>query len=560
MRTDQSQPTSQPSNLIFWGAGATAELGIPTTQHQANFVRKLVGAGHPSKELRQRVAEALNGVAAESWHNALYDLILILGDSEESLVRIDHVPDEELDAMRPHWRNSPSDDDELKRRIIGLRLIYDWPTLKSVVGICPASDGCGFKLNDLFNVLDMHIDSGIPAPTKKDNETSLPSDTEFFEARRLIGARNALKLILIAFFHISYQVCLSNKKRELGWYRDFALQIGRRARGHGCDIARDGHLDDPEFYRADVGFVSFNYDPIALWIQFIANRQLNHSVSVPHIGSPATPLHLFHDFGHLIPMRGVEGRRGSFPWYPLNEAAAQRLNEEKYPSGYRVRLTKFLFPHGCLCWRECPNCGKLSAYHGHSWDLYAGGLFPPPPLRSFDPSPCPPSIPDKEQERREIGAVDTRACLHCETHTFAYHTQVVMQSSFKPRLPSFLEEIQRELRATTMGAKHIILMGYSLPVDDVTYRAFFSARRRQGEVHCTVVNLDKSNQKWFGPAALKSKQFLNNEVIKAARDIFGENNIRFYGGGIPKVFLDENDQVTERKLEELLDWGSHISE
>ena len=180
-------------------------------------------------------------------------------------------------------------------------------------------------------------------------------------------------------------------------------------------------------------------------------------------------------------MRGVEGRRGSFPWYPLNEAAAQRLNEEKYPSGYRVRLTKFLFPHGCLCWRECPNCGKLSAYHGHSWDLYAGGLFPPPPLRSFDPSPCPPSIPDKEQERREIGAVDTRACLHCETHTFAYHTQVVMQSSFKPRLPSFLEEIQRELRATTMGAKHIILMGYSLPVDDVTYRAFFPLAADKGK-------------------------------------------------------------------------------
>ena len=61
MQTEKSQPT----NLIFWGAGATAELGIPTTQHQANFVRKLVGAGHPSKELRQRVAEALNGVAAE---------------------------------------------------------------------------------------------------------------------------------------------------------------------------------------------------------------------------------------------------------------------------------------------------------------------------------------------------------------------------------------------------------------------------------------------------------------------------------------------------------------
>jgi hypothetical protein len=552
--------TSQPTNLIFWGAGATAALGMPTTQEQANFVRKLVGVGHPGKTLRQRVADALNGAATEPWHNALSELILILGDSDDALVRIDKITAEELDAMRPNWRTNLCDD-ELKRRIIGLRLIYDWPTLKSVVRICPACDDPRFRLNDLFNVLDMHIDSGVPAPAKAEgDEPSLASDKLFFEARRLIGARNALKLILIALFHITYQVCLSTKQHVLGKYRDFALQIGRRVQRQGVNLARDGRqLDGPEFYRADVGFVSLNYDPIALWIQFIANRQLNQSASIPHIGSPPTPLHLFHDFGHLIPARGVERRPGSFPWYPLNEAAAQRLNEEKYPSGYRVRLTKFLFPHGCLCWRECPNCGKLSAYHGHSWDLYTSGLFPPPPLRSFDRWPCPAAIPPKEQERRENGMVDARACLHCETMTYDYHTQVVMQSSFKPQLPSFLEEIQRELRATTMGANHIILMGYSLPVDDVTYRAFFSARRRQKDVRCTVVNLDVSNRNWFGPAALKDKHLLNCSVIKAARDIFGENNIRFYGGGIPQVFLDENGQATERKLEELLNWWSPVS-
>ena len=561
MQTEKGQPT----NLIFWGAGATAALGIPMTTQQADFVRKLVGNGDP-RTLQRRVADALSGVAAETWHNALYELILILGDSEQSAVRIDHVTTEELDAMRPHWRNSPSDDDELKRKIIGLRLIYDWPTLKSVVRICPASDGCRFKLNDLFNVLDMHIDSGIPAPITKSNEPSLASDknfseTEFFEARRLIGARNALKLILIAFFHITYQVCLSAKKRELDWYRDFARLLGRRVQHHGTALAHEGRqLDDPGFYQADVGFISLNYDPIALWIQFIANRELNRSASVPHIGSPPIPLHLFHDFGHLIPARGIEERQGRFPWYPLNEAAAQRLNEIKYPSGYRVRLTKFLFPHGCLCWRECPSCGKLSAYHGHSWDLYANGLFPPPPLRSFDQSPCPPSTPCKELEKREIGAVDTRACLHCGTLTFTYHTQVVMQSSFKPRPPSFLEEIQRELRATTMGAEHIILMGYSLPDDDVTYRAFFSARRRQGKVRCTVVNRDKSYPNWLGPAALKHKNFPNCRVIETARDIFGEDNVQFYGGGIPQVFLDENGRATERKLEELLVWGSRVSE
>jgi hypothetical protein len=320
----------------------------------------------------------------------------------------------------------------------------------------------------------------------------------------------------------------------------------------------------PEFYQGDVGFVSLNYDPIGLWIQFIANRELNESPSVPHIGTPPQPLHLYHDFGHLIPARGIERQKARFPWYPLNEAAAQRLNEQKYASGYRVRLTKFLFPHGCLCWRECPNCGKLSAYHGHSWNLFADGLFPPPPLRAFDEAACPSWLEEEERERREFGMVDARACLHCETITQAYHTQIVMQSSFKAQLPSFLEEIQRELRATTMRAEHIILMGYSLPLDDVTYRAFFSARLRRQDaqrrrVRCTIVNRNLSYPTWYGAATLKSQQFLKCPVVEAARDIFGEDNIRFYGGGIPNVFMDDEGRATNAKIEQLLNWDSLVA-
>lgn len=141
--------------------------------------------------------------------------------------------------------------------------------------------------------------------------------------------------------------------------------------------------------------------------------------------------------------------------------------------------------------------------------------------------------------------------------TFAYDTQIVMQSSFKARIPSFLDEIQRELRSTTMRSDHIILMGYSLPIDDVTYRAFFAARRRRGEkARCTIVNLDRHHPSWYGPAALKN---FKNETVEAARDIFGKDNIRFYGGGVPNVFLDNDDRATQQKLEELLNWESLVS-
>jgi hypothetical protein len=50
------------------------------------------------------------------------------------------------------------------------------------------------------------------------------------------------------------------------------LGAGRRALRHGLKLASDGRrLDSPEFYQGEVGLVSLNYDPIGLWIQFIAN-------------------------------------------------------------------------------------------------------------------------------------------------------------------------------------------------------------------------------------------------------------------------------------------------
>lgn len=184
------------------------------------------------------------------------------------------------------------------------------------------------------------------------------------------------------------------------------------------------------------------------------------------------------------------------------------------------------------------------------------------PQAYYGCAPSPKWVTGSEREQRSRGKVDARKCLHCGTLTYAHHTQAVMQSSFKPRPPSFIEEIQRDLRATTMQAEHIIFMGYSLPADDVTYRAFFSARRqRQGaQVRCTIVGKDDDNPDWYGPAELKArrlkKSFQESSPVIAAGDIFGEENIRFYGGSIPKVFLDGN-AVTEAKVEKLLTWTAN---
>jgi hypothetical protein len=202
--------TAQPQNLIFWGAGATAALGIRTTDCQTQFIKRITGGDAPGKPLKERVAEAL-GPSGEHWHSALFDLITIFGDSDDAYDSIHSTDDKQLDAMRRNWQEGACDD-ERRRRIIGLRLIYDWPALKSVVRICPGSSTAKFKLNDLFNILDMHIPAGfgVRAPARQGlSGGEKQYEQQFFDARRLIGAKNALLMILIALFYVDYQVTLS---------------------------------------------------------------------------------------------------------------------------------------------------------------------------------------------------------------------------------------------------------------------------------------------------------------------------------------------------------------
>jgi hypothetical protein len=540
-----------PRNLIFWGAGATKALGLRTTMEQQEFISSITGADDKDKSLEARVDRALGSNLPKQWKAAVTDLIAILGDGDEAYESISAIDDAHVEAMRRNW-NPEATEKQLCERIIGLRLVYDWPALKSAVRLCPGTETGKFRLNDLFNLLDMHIPpgSGFRAPVPGGSQG--PRDVRFLDVRRLIGAKNALLMILIAMFYIDWQVCLESRRDQLSKYYDFATLLGKRMQAQAQELAHHHSFDQPDFYRGDVSFVSLNYDPIALWVGFIANRDLNRSSTVPHIGSPAVPLQVFHDFGHMIPARRI-GKQAASAWYPMNGAAAQRLNENA-GSNQKIRLIKFLFPHGCLCWRECPDCGKLSAYHGDQWDRFAHGLIPPPPLKAFDVTPCSPWIPQDECAARMQGRVDARRCLHCDTLTFTHHTQVVMQSSFKPRPPSFIEEIDRDLRATTMAANHIIFMGYSLPLDDVTYRAFFSARR-QGEVRCTVVDKDVDNPDWYGPAELKTRPLRETSPARAAQDIFGADHVRLYGGGVPGVFLDKGT-ATNARLEQLLTWST----
>lgn len=355
-----------PKTLILWGAGATAELGMRTTQQQAHFLASLASK---KNDLEWRISKAIKNPDS-SFKRALSDLLNILGD--------EHKPDnnfrissEQIETMRKNW--TANNDEALKSRILYLRRQYDWPTLKNVIRICPGwrndPDKADINLSDLFNILDMHDQSGHGFST----------DGKFLSPTNIKGARNALKLLVLTMFYIDWQDLLNDndKKHWLKQHYDFAQVFGRRMQQQGIQRIGLQNPESPNFYLDNNVFVSLNYDPIALWLQYVANRNLNKSPSVPHIGKryPARRLQIYHDLGHVAPSRRINRENPNFARFSMNEATAQRLNDPDHKAEDFIYISKFLFPHGCLVWRECPSCGKLSSFLGDQWEEDSPTLF-----------------------------------------------------------------------------------------------------------------------------------------------------------------------------------------
>lgn len=588
--------TTPGTTVVFWGAGATKNAGLRTTLEQAGALAKLTPGREPVRPRVDRVRAALGQDTPTRWMQAVSDLLAVIGDTDAEDIHRRHptdINDDQLDAMRRNWHSS--DDHDLRSRIVGLRTLYDWPALVAAIGVCANDDapnrllGLGtqfqlpqpqgadlgavthqpftaesgtLRLPDLFNVLDLHQQSGHGFPA---------SDGYFLTPQRVLGARMAVRLLLHTLMYVDWHTARRRNGTEIDHHYDFAVAFARRMQRQGVQLASQlgtADLETREFVAGDTGFVSMNWDPLGLWAQFVANRDLNEAANVPLVSAPARKLWTFHDLGHFVAGPRVDKtHEGSKVWQPMNESSARQLNDPKHGARVCIRVSKYLFPHGCLWWRECPNCGQLSSFIGDKWEMNTETLLPPPPLRTFvDGIDFDSWKPCLEHPSWNRGEVDARACVHCDTLTFAHHMPLITQTNLKTAPPPFLEDIQRDMRVLVQKADHIVLMGYSLPPDDVVYRAFLAARTsRQREsagnagherepVRCSVVTwCPRLGSAWRDPDDVPETDL--PDVVKSAISLFGRENVRFHTGGFPAALLDGGATVTDAAVERLLDWS-----
>ena len=156
---------------------------------------------------------------------------------------------------------------------------------------------------------------------------------------------------------------------------------GRRIATQGGPA--DFELDD--FILGDVDFVSLNWDPIGLWAQFVANRSLNGAPNVPHVGSPAHRLALYHELGlfrcRAQSRQGARGQQGLAAHECLLSQTAQRPQAPGEPCAFGSAST--CSPMAAFGGASAPTAGSSRPTSETVWEMGSTSLLPPPPLKAF---------------------------------------------------------------------------------------------------------------------------------------------------------------------------------
>lgn len=539
-----------PETVVLWGAGATASLGMPTTAQQAKCLTELA-ADNGTVEVRVR--KAFEDASPEERSNVA-DLLTILGNDDDDVTgKCRAAVDRQLPDLKPDARC---------KRARALRRTYDWATLRRVIRACPrkpkdissGSNRAPISLMDLFNLLDFHIQSGsgFHAPDVNPERSFIPHDD-------LVPARRALQLLITLQFVVAYRQLMRDPNR-LQPYAKFAETLASLMLEEGELFARRGEQPQSRAYNL-FGYtvISTNWDPLLLWTMFDAHRQANNGRTTA-IGSPTRPQNLFNDLGYLMAMRKVEASDLDV-WYAMNESVVHRLNDPAHRGDRFIRFGKYYLPHGSFSFRECPNCGKVSAYLGDEWKLHSQSLFPPLPLPYWSRD-WRNARTAQEKSAHKRGEADALQCIYCGTLMSYEHVHLTMQSGVKGTLPPYLEELQRDMRVALENARHIVFMGYSLPPDDVQYRSVLAARlaRRGGKDEPLHVSLivgrnDRAPDRWLEGDEIERSAPTGSDLRRIYRDMRGiaghgdkgKLKIRAYGRGIPEVFHN-GDKASVRRL------------
>ena len=141
-----SHSSTHSETLVFIGAGATAMLGMPSTQSQTNILRELSdGKKKPYEILKDFFyAEDLKKVSA---------FLKMLDETGKDYF---YVSQADIEQARVAFGCSENDE-HISSRILELRRDYDWNALKMILKICPHNKNKDSLVVDVFSIIDKKL-------------------------------------------------------------------------------------------------------------------------------------------------------------------------------------------------------------------------------------------------------------------------------------------------------------------------------------------------------------------------------------------------------------------
>lgn len=515
-----------PESVIFWGAGATSDLGFPPTGKQGEMLISLSEISC-AKDYYEKLKdyEFFTGTYLEE----MADLLFILDDDAQNEGKeyrrmVTTVTDSQLEKAKELF--DLEDEQQLRNLIVNLRYNYDFSALKQMLKLC-TKDKWSIVMS-VFNLIDYHMGNNEGFFVKSENAV-------FIEKHRLMGARNALIMLIVSTMTGAYLNALDSKRDSIQKYKKFAKDLATYMRHEGNERIVSPQ-NSREFYLFSYAIISLNWDHFLNWMIFHAHKDFNDDENNDSFAGRHRKLKFFNDFSILMGLRELKRDNGDDElstkiWYPYNESVVQRINDPDYDYAKIVRIGKYYYPHGCVAWRCCPNCGSMTGTFGDLWSEESKSLFPP----SLIPSSRKISSRSKlEEEWVKQGWYDAIECSYCGAKTELKDTPLIMQTAVKSNIPPVLRMIQSEINACLENTKHIIFMGFSLPSDDLVWRSILLARK--GDVKVSVVLGTGGPNRWQTGSSASEIIGGKEEENKRFFDLFGPTGLRFNTHGIPNVF------------------------
>ncbi|MDR3012461.1 MAG: hypothetical protein LBU70_04545 [Chitinispirillales bacterium] len=537
-----------PETAVLLGAGAMASLGVPTTIQMGKTIRKLAESeGDKSVEERINEVSRFYGIETELGH-----FLTTLGDSlEKDGASFSKESIEIAKKILPEGLS----EEKITAMILQWKAHYDWNALRRLAIKIPIENEN--YIIDLYNIIDGSLvnNHGVQV------QDAASGEPVFLYSHRLRAARNLLVLLSNLMIACAYHKTRIENPKDFEPYLEFIKTLGELMHREAIDL-EVLEYGRRIFYMMSFSTISFNFDPIFMWFRFVLNSVLNKNP--PYLGKRNVQVRLHHDLAVFAVVKGENSPPEVYPsegFYLTNETLSRRINRVG-DCGHLYRISKYYCVHGGTCIRECENCGKMMLVLGE-WTEISKDLFSPPPFKTnlFERTP----YSKEEEDAYNEGQYDAVQCTFCASMTYAYNSTMVMQTAYKGGHVSFLEEIQRDAKVSLSGAKHVILLGYQLPPDDVIWRSAIVAKQNHEDVYCSVVVGYEGEDRWIEGYELvqyvkKTKENIKKEkwadyginAIDAAMTIFDPNNVRAYTGGIPQVWCSDGNLVDKDKIKDLL--------